>query len=104
MTTARMFCQIRVKGHLSDQWADWFGGLQIDNQPGGEALFSGTLPDQAALYGVLKRMHDLGLAFLSVNCVASSPEDSSHPCPTKNRNEKPLRGDEVRHGSPGKQA
>ncbi|MBN1221473.1 MAG: hypothetical protein JXM69_21310 [Anaerolineae bacterium] len=64
-----MYCEIRVKGHLSKQWSAWFGGLQIENQPDGQAVLSGPLLDQAALYGVLNRMRDLGLALVSVNCV-----------------------------------
>ena len=72
-----IFCRIRVKGHLSDQWADWFGGLEIENQQGGEAVLSGTLPDQAALYGVLKRMCNLGLALISLNCVGSSLDETT---------------------------
>lgn len=63
-----IFCQIRVRGHLSEQWADWFSGLKIENQPGGEALLSGSLPDQAALYGVLNQMRDFGLELITVNC------------------------------------
>jgi hypothetical protein len=68
-------CQIRVKGHLSSQWVDWFDGLEIENQPNGEAMLSGYLPDQAALYGVLKRMSNLGLALLSLNCVECSRDE-----------------------------
>lgn len=69
--TDLMLCQIRVKGHLypSDRWAEWFGGLTIENQPDGEALLSGPLPDQSALYGILNRIRDLGLTLVSVNCV-----------------------------------
>jgi hypothetical protein len=70
-------CQIRVKGHLSSQWVDWFDGLEIENQPNGEAMLSGYLPDQAALYGVLKRMSNLGLALLSLNCVECSRDEMS---------------------------
>ena len=64
-----ILCQIRVKGHLSDRWVEWFGGLTIENQPDGEALLSGPLPDQSALYGILNRIRDLGLTLVSVNCV-----------------------------------
>lgn len=64
-----IFCQIQVKGHLSDQWVNWFGGLTLENRPDGLAMLSGPLPDQAALYGVLSQMRDLGLALISVNCV-----------------------------------
>jgi len=74
-----LYCQIRVKGHLFSQWTDWFDGLEIKNQPNGEALLSGDLPDQAALYGVLKRMSNLGLTLISLNCVERSPDEISDP-------------------------
>jgi len=64
-----ILCQIRVKGHLSDRWVEWFGGLTIENQPSGETVLSGPLPDQSALYGILNRIRDLGLILVSVNCV-----------------------------------
>jgi hypothetical protein len=60
---------IRVKGHLSSQWAGWFGGMAIENQPDGDAALSGVLPDQSALYGVLRQIHDLGLTLISVQRV-----------------------------------
>jgi hypothetical protein len=75
--TQLLDCQIRVKGHLSSQWADWFDGLEIKNQPNGETVLSGCLPDQAALYGVLKRTSNLGLALISLNCTEHSPDDTS---------------------------
>ena len=59
--------EIRVKGHLSSHWADRFGGLAIDNLPDGEALLSGTLPDQSALHGILNRILYLGLTLMSLN-------------------------------------
>lgn len=68
-------CQIRVKGHLSSQWSDWFGGLEVENLAAGEALLSGALPDQAALYGVLNKMRNLGLELVSVSCVRSNPDE-----------------------------
>ncbi len=74
--TKSMYCQIRVKGHLSSQWVDWFGGLDIDNQPNGEAMLSGYIPDQAALYGVLEQMRNLGLSLISVQCYESSPDET----------------------------
>jgi hypothetical protein len=59
--------EIRVRGHLSDQWTDWFDNLTIENQPDGEAVLSGLIPDQAALHGVLNRVRDLGLVLVSVH-------------------------------------
>lgn len=73
-----ILCQIRVKGHLDppSRWSDWLSGLTIENQPGGEALLSGLLPDQSALYGVLNRIRDLGLILVSVNCVEPDSDDA----------------------------
>jgi len=60
---------IRVKGHLDDAWADWFEGLTISNQENGEAVLSGRLPDQSAIYGILNRLGNLGLSLISVNSI-----------------------------------
>ena len=68
MMSGSLYCQIWVKGHLSMQWSNWFSGLSIDNQPQGEAMLSGPLADQAALYGVLDRLRDLGAELLALNC------------------------------------
>ena len=61
-----MVYQIRVTGHLGPQWADWFEGLSITLQDSGETLLSGTVIDQAALHGLLRKVRDLGLPLLSV--------------------------------------
>jgi hypothetical protein len=60
--------QIRIKGHLGREWTNWFSGLTItlDN---GETLLTGSVVDQAALHGVLKKVRDLGMPLLSVNRV-----------------------------------
>ena len=61
--------QIRLKGQLGSEWAEWFGGLTITLADNGETLLTGPVVDQAALYGVLKRIRDLGLPLISVNRV-----------------------------------
>ena len=61
--------QIRIAGHLSPHWADWFEGMAITLQNNGETLLSGPVIDQAALHGLLKKVRDLGLPLLSVNRV-----------------------------------
>ncbi|HRQ42656.1 MAG TPA: hypothetical protein PLD25_32485 [Chloroflexota bacterium] len=67
------FYLIRVKGHLDDALAAWFEDLTISNQEDGDAILSGSLPDQAALQGVLNRISNLSLTLISVN--AMSDED-----------------------------
>lgn len=58
--------EICVEGHISGRWSDWFDGLTIINDPHGETSFTGQLMDQAALYGVLIKIHDLNLSLISV--------------------------------------
>lgn len=58
--------QIRIKGHLSRQWTGWFEGLTITLEDNGETLLTGTVVDQAALHGLLKKVRDLGIPLLSV--------------------------------------
>ena len=61
--------QIRLEGQLGSEWAEWFGGLTVTLADNGETLLTGPVIDQAALYGVLKRIRDLGLPLISVNRV-----------------------------------
>jgi hypothetical protein len=65
--------QIRVRGHLSDEWSDWFTGLRIKRLEPTDTLLVGQL-DQAALHGVLARIRDLNLVLIAVN---QSDEDTT---------------------------
>lgn len=68
--------QIRVEGHLNLQWTDWFGGLAITLAEGGDTLLTGPVVDQAALYGLLKKVRDLGMPLVSVFRVGSGQVDA----------------------------
>ena len=57
---------ICVKGHLDASWQQWFVPLQIGLEPSGTTILFGSLPDQAALYGVLLKLDRLGLTLLSL--------------------------------------
>ncbi len=59
--------EIRVEGHLTDRWSDWFDGLAIRNEPNGETVLAGLICDQAALYGVLNKIQALNLTLISVS-------------------------------------
>jgi hypothetical protein len=65
--------QIRIKGHLGQQWTDWSGGLTITLEDNGTTLLTGPVVDQAALYGLLRRVRDLGMELLSVIRVKPGP-------------------------------
>jgi len=73
------FYEIRIEGHLDGQWADWFDGMSITLEEDGTTLLSGPVPDQPALYGLLRKARDLGLTLVSVNRVtdASNPQSSN---------------------------
>lgn len=58
--------EIRVEGHLTDRWSDWFEGLSIHNEAGGETVLSGPIIDQSALFGVLNKIQALHLVLISV--------------------------------------
>jgi hypothetical protein len=64
--------QIRVKGHLGYQWSDWFEGLTITLDDSGDTLLTGAVADQPALYGLLRKVRDLGLPLISVMHVDES--------------------------------
>ena len=61
--------QIRIKGHLSDQWTGWFEGLTITLEENGDTLLTGPVVDQAALFGLLKKVRDVGIPLISINRV-----------------------------------
>ena len=58
--------RIRIDSHLDASWSAWFDGLTIAQHDDGTSSLVGDLVDQAALYGVLGRLRDVGAALLSV--------------------------------------
>jgi hypothetical protein len=72
-----MAYQIRIKGHLVDEWMDWFGGMTITLEENGDTLLTGPVADQAALYGLLRRLRDLGMQLVSINRVDTDKQDRS---------------------------
>jgi hypothetical protein len=69
--------QIRIKGHLGSQWADWFGGLTITLEDNGDTLLTGPVVDQAALHGLLKKVRDLGMPLVSICSKEPGQSDQS---------------------------
>ena len=59
--------RIRVEGRFDRRQADWFEGFDIQPVGEGETMLTGSLPDQAALHGLFKKLRDLGVSLISVN-------------------------------------
>ncbi|HEU5099644.1 MAG TPA: hypothetical protein VFU22_11525 [Roseiflexaceae bacterium] len=63
--------RIRIRGHLDETWSNWFDGVGITQEADGTTTLAGVLVDQAALYGVLSRLRDLGATLLAVERMAA---------------------------------
>ena len=61
-----MIYQIIVQGCLNLSWSDWFDGFALQPKPDHETLLTGSVADQGAVYGILLKLHNLGLVLLSV--------------------------------------
>ena len=72
-----MIYQFRLKGHLGQQRMDWFDGLTITLEEDGNTLLQGSVIDQSALHGILKKIRDLGIPLLSVNSAAVDPNQAA---------------------------
>jgi hypothetical protein len=70
--------EIRIRGHLNDRWADWFEGMTITRGDDGETLLRGLVVDQAALYGLLRKVRDTGLPLVSVFRITQPDETKSN--------------------------
>lgn len=84
-----MAYQIRIEGHLDDQWTYWFSGMAIALEDDGNTLLTGSISDQVALFGLLKRIRDLGIPLVSLNRVEpGEPDVSSASLEKEKRNER----------------
>ncbi len=73
----QMVYQIRIKGHLGQQWMDWFEGMNITLEEDGNTLLTGAIIDQPALHGLLKKVRDLGMSLISVNPLEAWQQDTT---------------------------
>jgi hypothetical protein len=68
---------IRIKGHLGPRWSEWFEGLTITPEDTGDTVLTGSVVDQAALHGLLRKVRDLGLPLLSI--IEADPNQDDAP-------------------------
>jgi len=60
---------------MGQQWSRWFDDLTVEQLDDGSTCLRGTLPDHAALYGLLDKVRDLGMTLLSVQHVDANEEE-----------------------------
>ncbi len=63
--------EFKIQGHLDSSWTDWFGDQFVAVQEDNCTILIGVVADQAALYGLLKKVRDLGVSLISVVPVGS---------------------------------
>ena len=61
--------QIRIQGQLDQRWSEWFEGFTLVVDGDGNTILTGSVVDQAALHGLLRRIGDLGVTLISVNLL-----------------------------------
>ena len=66
---------IKIKGKIDDSWSDCFEGIQLTHQGSDETILSGIVADQAAFYGLIGKMRDLGLQLLEVSSVEAESDE-----------------------------
>jgi hypothetical protein len=59
--------EIRIEGCLDPKWAEWFEGMEIIHTNNGETRIIGAVTDQAALYGLIGKLRDLGVRLLAIS-------------------------------------
>jgi hypothetical protein len=68
--------EIIIKGWIDEEWCDWLGGLALSHPEPHQTMLSGVLPDQAAAYGIIARMRDLGFQLSSVKIKTIEQESN----------------------------
>jgi len=70
--------EIRVKGRIEEQWSEWLGGLTISHSDPEATVLTGLVRDQAALYGIISRLRDLGLSLSAVSSEETEEDSDEH--------------------------
>ncbi|GHO88379.1 hypothetical protein [Dictyobacter formicarum] len=65
--------EICVKGHLDQNWSEWFDGMTFTYKEDRDTVITGPVIDQAALHSLLVKIYDLNLTLLSVTCIKPDP-------------------------------
>ena len=62
--------KILIEGRLDEKWTEWFEGFNLTHTETGNTRLTGTVSDQAALYGLVAKLRDMGVRLISANLEA----------------------------------
>ncbi len=71
--------EIAIKKRIDFNWSEWFEGMTIKHTDQDETILTGTVVDQAALYGLLTKLRNLGLSLISVNSTEVTNREEAAP-------------------------
>ena len=61
-----MLYEIVIRGYIRDTWFEEFNVIKQSNFT---TIIRGEILDQSSLYGILRRINDLGIELISVNHI-----------------------------------
>jgi len=73
--TAPITYSIKLKGRLSQEWSEWLEAMTIDYEGENETIVKVEILDQSALFGLLKKIRDLGLPLISINQISKTKQE-----------------------------
>ena len=77
MSSRPYYYEIRLEEQLDDHWAAWFSDMEFippDQLTCSGTVMRGKLPDQAALFGLLEKIRNLGLTMIEVSWLEEIPQ------------------------------
>ena len=80
---------ITIEGHLHPRWSNWLLDFHIDHNPDGTTRLLGAVADQAALYGLIGRLRDMGVALVTLRRVGQATDDPAGMNETESRRNEP---------------
>ena len=58
--------EILIRGQIDFHWSEWLSGLQITHLGQEQSQLTGSIADQATLYGILTKLRDLDMTLVSI--------------------------------------
>lgn len=67
---------ILINGQIDKHWSEWLGGLEITHVGERQSRLTGSIADQAALYGIVTKLRDLDLELVALNTKEGSHHEN----------------------------
>lgn len=72
-----MRIEVVIEGWLDEKWSEWLGEVEITHPQPGVTYLTAELIDQAAIYGLIAKLRDLGVRLVSIKSQDETPGEES---------------------------